>query len=311
MARIAADKLSPKARAIVDQIAALPQLPTLTPVEARGRPSPLEAAPEAVGSVTARSIPGPGGPMAVRIYRPKDPLRAALVYFHGGGWVVGSLEGADGTCRALANRSRCVVISVDYRLAPETKFPGAVDDAYASAEWVARSADALGIDRTRMAVGGSSAGGNLAAAAALIARDRGGPAIAFQLLIVPVTDLRFATASHEEFAEGYGLTREDMRWYAEHYVSAPRDADDPHASVLRAPDLRDLPPALLVTAECDPLRDEGEAYAERLRAAGVSAEARRYPGMMHGFLGFAAQIDPAGRALDDIAVALRKALAIP
>src|SRR5580765_7632667 len=164
MAKIAADKLHPKARAIVDQIAALPQLPTMTPVEARGRPNPLEAAPEAVGSVTARAIPGPAGPMFVRIYRPRDPLRAGLVYFHGGGWVLGSLESADASCRAIANRSRCVVISVDYRLAPETKFPGAVEDAYAAARWVADNAADLRIDPERIAAGGASAGGNLAAA---------------------------------------------------------------------------------------------------------------------------------------------------
>ena len=309
---VKADRLDPQARALVDQLAGQPALSSLTVAEARTRPALLAAAPRAVGSVLQRGFPGPAGVVPIRIYRPAtDPPHPALVYFHGGGWVLGSLDSADALCREITARASCAVVSVDYRLAPETKFPGAVDDAYASAEWVARSADALGIDRARMAVGGSSAGGNLAAAAALIARDRGGPAIVFQLLIVPVTDLRFATASHEEFSEGYGLTRADMRWYAEHYVSAPGDADHPHASVLRAPDLRDLPPALVVTAECDPLRDEGEAYAERLGAAGVSAEAKRYPGMMHGFLGFTAQLEQAGRALDDIAIALREALAIP
>ncbi len=307
MARIAADKLHPKARAIVDQIAALPELPTLTPVEARGRPVPLEAAPEAVGSLTARAIPGPGGPMAIRIYRPKDALRGALVYFHGGGWVVGSLESADASCRALANRSRCVVISIDYRLAPETKFPGAVDDAYAATRWVADNAADLRIDPARIAVGGASAGGNLAAAVALVAREKGGPRIAFQLLTVPVTELSSKAASHREFADGYGLTSADMEWYGRHYVRTDADADDPRASVLRA-DLHDLPPAFVITAECDPLRDDGEAYADRLRELGIAARYKRYPGMFHGFMSFPGVLPEAAEAFEDAGSALREAL---
>jgi len=307
VARIAADKLHPKARAIVDQIAALPELPTLTPVEARGRPVPLEAAPEAVGSLTARAIPGPGGPMAIRIYRPKDALRGALVYFHGGGWVVGSLESADASCRALANRSRCVVISIDYRLAPETKFPGAVDDAYAATRWVADNAADLRIDPARIAVGGASAGGNLAAAVALVAREKGGPRIAFQLLTVPVTELSSKAASHREFADGYGLTSADMEWYGRHYVRTDADADDPRASVLRA-DLHDLPPAFVITAECDPLRDDGEAYADRLRELGIAARYKRYPGMFHGFMSFPGVLPEAAEAFEDAGSALREAL---
>ena len=307
MTRIAADKLHPNARAIVDQIAALPQLPTLTPAEARGRPAPLEAAPEAVASVTARTIPGPGGSLAIRIYRPKDVLRAALVYFHGGGWVVGSLDSADGSCRALANRSRCVVISIAYRLAPETKFPGAVEDAYAAVRWVADNSVDLHIDPARIAVGGASAGGNLAAAAALVARERGGPKIAFQLLTVPVTELSSKAESHREFAEGYGLTSADMAWYGTHYVRTPADADDPTASVLRA-DLHGMPPAFVITAECDPLRDDGEAYADKLRDAGIRASYKRYAGMFHGFMSFPAVLPEATQAFDDAGAALREAL---
>lgn len=308
MARTVADKLSPKARAIVDQMAAMQPLPTLTPVEARGRPVPLEAAPEAVGSLTARTIPGPGGPMRVRIYRPKDPLRAGLVYFHGGGWVVGSLESADASCRTITNRSRCVVISVDYRLAPETKFPGAVEDAYAAVRWTADNATELRIDPERIAVGGASAGGNLAAAAALLARERGGPKIAFQLLTVPVTELSSKAASHREFAEGYGLTAADMTWYGTHYVRTPADADDPRASVVRA-DLHDLPSAFVITAECDPLRDDGEAYAEKLRKVGIAARYKRYPGMFHGFMSFPGVLPEAAEAFNDAGTALREALA--
>ena len=307
MARNVADKLSPKARAIVDQISALPQLPTLTPVEARGRPAPLEAAPEAVGSVTARAIPGPAGPIAVRIYRPKDGLRAALVYFHGGGWVLGSLESADATCRALANRSRCVVISIDYRLAPEHRFPAAVDDAYAATRWVAENSAELRIDPAHIAVGGASAGGNLAAAVALVARERGGPKIAFQLLTVPVAELSSKAESHREFAEGYGLSAADMTWFGLHYVRTPADADDPRASVLRA-DLHGLPPAFVITAECDPLRDDGEAYAEKLRKLGIAARYKRYPGMFHGFMSFPSVLPEASEAFDDAGTALREAL---
>jgi acetyl esterase len=308
VARIAADKLHPRARAIVDEIAALPRLPTMTPVEARGRPNPLEAAPEAVGSVTARAVPGPAGPMGVRIYRPRDPLRAALVYFHGGGWVLGSLESADASCRAIANRSRCVVISIDYRLAPETKFPGAVEDAYAAVRWVADNAAELRIDPERIAVGGASAGGNLAAAAALLARERGGPKVAFQLLTVPVAELSSRAESHREFAEGYGLSAADMTWFGLHYVRTPADADDPCASVVRA-DLHDLPPAFVITAECDPLRDDGEAYAEKLQKLGIAARYKRYPGMFHGFMSFPNVLPEASEAFDDAARALREALA--
>jgi acetyl esterase len=304
---IAEDRLSAKARAIVTEFDRAPTLSALTPAQARAGPIPLAAAPEAVGSVTAREIPGAAGPLGVRVYRPRDATRAALVYFHGGGWVLGSLDGADETCRALTNRGRVVVISIAYRLAPEAKFPSAVDDAYAAVRWVAANATDLRIDPSRLAVGGSSAGGNLAAAAALRARDRGGPKIAFQLLTVPVTELRSSARSMTEFAEGYGLSRADMEWFGAHYVRGEADRDDPYASVLRA-DLRGMPPAFVITAECDPLRDDGEAYATRLAELGIAARYKRYPAMFHGFMGFPTQLPEAAAAFEDAGKALREAL---
>ena len=304
---IVGDRLTPAARALVDKLSDQPVYSTLTPDEVRSLPTLLSAAPEPVASVIERRIPGPGGALAIRVYRPVEPTASAIVYFHGGGWVIGSLGGADGACRALANHGGCVVISVDYRLAPETKFPGPVLDAYAAVRWVAASAAELGIDPSRVGVGGSSAGGNLAAAASLMARDRGGPRIAFQLLVVPVADLRYGARSHDDFAVGYGLTKADMEWYASHYLARPEDADDPYASVARA-DLRGMPPAFVVTAECDPLRDDGERYAAKLREAGVPADAKRYPGMFHGFMAFPDRLPEAREALDDAGAALRAAL---
>jgi acetyl esterase len=304
---IAQDRLTPKARALVDLVARAKPLSQLTPTEARLAPTPLEPAPEAVGSVMARAIPGPGGPLAIRVYRPRVATRAALVYFHGGGWVIGSLESADATCRALTNHAQVVVISVDYRLAPETKFPGAADDAYAAVRWVGDHAQELGVDTGRIAVGGSSAGGNLAAVASLMARERGGPKIAFQLLLVPAMEFRSTASSTEDFAEGYGLSKADMEWFGGHYLRTDADRDDPRASIMRAK-LDGLPPALVITAECDPLRDDGEAYAERLRQVGVAAEAKRYPGMFHGFMSFPAQLPEAAQAFTDAANALRAAL---
>ena len=214
-------------------------------------------------------------------------------------------------CRALTSRASLIVVSVDYRLAPETKFPGAVEDTYAVLEWVAANAVELPIDPTRIAIGGESAGGNLAAAVALTARDRGGPTLAFQLLIYPVTDARLDSPSFSEFAAGPVITRRDCGWFRDQYIARPEDADSPYLSVLRAPDLRRLPAALVVTAGCDPLRDQGEAYAARLRDAGVEALTWRYDGMPHGFLGFQVSLDDARRALDEIAAELKRRLGAP
>ncbi|RCV48220.1 alpha/beta hydrolase [Marinitenerispora sediminis] len=246
----------------------------------------------------------------VRIYHPhtgRSP-RPVLVYFHGGGFVLCGLDSHDGICRLLADGTGAVVVSVDYRRAPEHRFPAAVDDAYAAVRWVHRQAAELGADPARVAVAGDSAGGNLAAVACLLARERGTPPIAFQLLIYPVTDIMSTLPSRRENADGCFLTATHLRWFHEQYLTSPEEAAHPHASPLRAPSLADLPPALVVTAEYDPLRDEGEAYAARLAAAGVPAAVHRADGLFHGFFGMSAML-PAARATEHAAcAALRAAL---
>lgn len=306
--------LDPQARALLDQRATwgLPPVHQVDPVQARKNTrARLELAPveiEPVHRVEARTIPGPGGEIPIRIYAPAatGPL-AVLVYFHGGGWVVGDLDTHDVICRSLANQAECMVISVDYRLAPEHKFPAPLEDCFAATTWAAGNVDQIGGDPMCLAVGGDSAGGNLAAAVALMARDRGGPELCYQLLIYPVTDADFETASYRENATGYGLGREDMIWYWKHYLASDADAANPYASPLRATDLRDLPPALVITAGYDVLRDEGEAYARHLREAGVEVEVKAYPALIHGFFGMAPWIDEAKQAVSHAARALKKA----
>src|SRR5438552_9359928 len=263
---------------------------------------------EPVHAVEDRTIPGPAGEIPVRIYRPSAATGLpVLVYFHGGGWVICDLETHDPTCRAISNGADCVVVSVDYRLAPEHKFPAAADDAYAATAWVAAHASELGADASRVAVGGDSAGGNLTAAVALMARDRGGPPLAFQVLVYPVLDLASESASRKENGEGYFLTSAGMTWYEEQYLRDDADRKNVLASPLLAGDLTGLPPALVVTAEYDPLRDEGEAYGRRLTEAGVPATVSRYDGMFHGFLAFAGVLDGATRAQAEVFSALRTA----
>lgn len=246
----------------------------------------MQGEPEPVGDVRDITVPGPAGELPVRIYDPAPgtPL-PLLVYFHGGGWVIGNIEIVDKPCRALANAAQCVVAAAQYRLAPETKFPGPVEDCYAATQWLAEHAGELGAAPGKLAVGGDSAGGNLAAAVTLMARDRGGPQIDYQLLIYPVTAPARGTtfASYEDNADGYLLTRGGMEWFWDHYLASPEDAENPYASPLKAADLSGLPPAMVVTAEYDPLRDEGRAYAERLQEVGVAVHARSYDGVIHGF----------------------------
>jgi acetyl esterase len=306
--------LDPQARAILEQMTAAgnPPIEDVSVEEARqasAAMAEMQGAPEPVAKVEDRNLPGPGGDIPVRIYVPdgKGPL-PVLAYFHGGGWVVGGIESSDSLCRTLANAAGCIVVSVDYRLAPEHPFPAAADDAYAATRWIAANAAGFGGDPSRLAVSGDSAGGNLAAVVSLMARDRREPAIRFQLLIYPVTDAACDSPSYSENADGYFLTKAAMRWFWNHYV--PNDTDRMHAyaSPLHAGNFADLPPALVITAEFDPLRDEGERYAERLRAAGVPVQLARYDGMIHGFFTMGSVLDQGRTAVARAAAALREAL---
>lgn len=306
--------LDPQAKAVLDQLAALalPPYHTLSPTEARqqAEAARVTAPGEAVAHLEDRTVPGPGGSIPLRVYTPAGtgPF-PALVFFHGGGWVLGSIEGSDATCRSLANAAGCVVVSVEYRLAPEHKFPAAADDCYAATRWVAENAAAINVDPSRIAVGGVSAGGNLAAVVSLMARDRGGPSLVHQLLVVPVTDRNFETPSYRENAEGYGLTRDSMTWFWNHYLGDEHDARHPYAAPLQAADLRGLPPATVITAEYDPLRDEGAAYAQRLREAGVPVRSICYDGMIHTFFSMASLLVKGRQAVDEAGAALRAAFA--
>ena len=243
---------------------------------------------------------------AMRMYRPvKGEVLPALVYFHGGGWTIGDIDTHDVLCRSLAVGARCVVFSVDYRLAPEYPFPAAVDDCFAATRYVADNAAKLKV--SSIAVGGDSAGGNLAAAVALLARDAGGPALAFQLLIYPATDQRMATPSLERNGQGYLLTRDAMQYFRRNYLPNERDWSDWRASPLLAKSHANLPPAFVITAGYDPLIDEGRAYADRLRAAGAKVEYREFAGMVHGFILFGGVIDTANAAVAQCCAALREA----
>lgn len=307
--------LDPQARLILDQIAAQGgmELHQLSVSDARiaFEKLRLPIAAEPVAHVENRTIPGPAGAVPVRVYRAADAATPApaLVYFHGGGWVIGDLESHDNFCRALANRTRAVVVSVDYRLAPEHRYPAAAEDCYAAMCFVAERGGEIGADGARIAVAGDSAGGNLAAAVALMARDRSGPPLRHQVLIYPVADHDFDTASYRDNAIGYLLSREGMQWFWSHYVPNAAQRNEAYAAPLRAEKLALLPPATVITAEYDPLRDEGEAYAVRLRDAGVATVATRYDGQIHGFVSLFEVFDQGRVATDQIAATLRAALA--
>ena len=305
----------PQVKQLLDALAqaAGPPLDQLSPAEARQAYKLLSAMDqgEEVSRVDDRALPAVDRDIPVRVYTPAaaDGVDAPLLlWIHGGGWVLGDLDTADATARALANRSGAVVVSVDYRLAPEHPAPAALDDCAAALSWCLENAELLGIDAARVAVGGDSAGGNLAAALCLRERDEFGPQLAFQLLVYPVTDCTMSHPSIEENGEGYFLTSATMRWFIDHYLG-DLDPKDPSVSPLHASDLSGLPPALVITASLDPLRDEGEAYAAALREAGTPVELVRYDGMIHGFVGMAALLDDGREALDRAGAALRSALA--
>jgi acetyl esterase len=269
---------------------------------------PLTPDPPAVESVQLLLAQGPAGPVPVRAYRPKgagrDEALPALAFFHGGGWVIGDLDTHDVVCRTLANGARCAVFSAEYRKAPEAPFPAAVDDCFAALNFVARQP---GIKAKQLAVGGDSAGGNLAAVMALMARDAGGPALSFQLLIYPGVDQRMEHPSIDRNGEGYLLTKKSMLYFRGHYLPKKEDWLDWRASPLLAGSLANLPPALLMTAGFDPLVDEGKAYADRLAKEGVKVEYRNYADMVHGFITMGRVLDTTNAALADCAQALRKA----
>lgn len=295
--------LDPQVKPLLDFLASTPRDPrTLTPEELRAGYRRLAAGrrgPE-VAHVEDRRLPGPAGEIPVRLYRPAaaGPL-PLLVHFHGGGWTICDLETHDPSCRNLANAAGCAVLAVDYRLAPEAKFPAAVEDCYAATCWAAENAAALGADPARIAVGGDSAGANLSAVVAQLVRDRGGPRLVHQLLVYPATDLTFETPypSQSENAEGYFLTLAMIHWFTDHYLARPEDAKNPLVSPLLARDLSGLAPATVITAELDPLRDEGEAYAAKLREAGVPVALRRWDGMIHGFFAMSDMLDRAREAV--------------
>ncbi len=317
------ERLHPEVRALLEMMDAqgAPPLETQDPVEARNsRTEPMKmlgGEPDALGRVEDLFIPGPSGPVPARLYAAgpvgeQGAPRPGLIYFHGGGFVFGNLDTHDAVCRSLAKQSGAVVMAVDYRLSPEHKFPAAVEDSYAATVWAAANAERLGIDRRRIAVGGDSAGGNLATVIAIRCRDAGGPSLSAQVLIYPVTDVSsFETGSHREYGERYFLTRAGMEWFTGHYLASADQARHPEASPLLAPDLSGLPPALVITAEFDPLRDEGEAYAQRLQEAGVDVTVTRYPGMIHGFVSMRGVVAGGRQGIQEAAGFLRSMVPSP
>jgi acetyl esterase len=309
--------LHPQAQALLKlmQEKGVPPTHTLTPDGARAayrdRRAYLQPSPPEVAALRTFAMPGPGGELPLRLYRPLgsagDAVLPVLVYYHGGGWTIGDLDTHDTLCRELANGAGCAVVAVDYRMGPEHRFPAAVDDSVAALRWVHGHAAELRLDAKRIAVGGDSAGGNLAAVVAIAARDAGGPAIAFQLLIYPATDMRRIAPSHETNGQGYLLTRDTIAYFRGHYVNDERDDLDWRASPLLADSLSGLPPAFVLTAGFDPLRDEGLQYAQRLTEAGTRSSLVCFERMIHGFILMGRVLDEANTAVQLCASQLRQA----
>ena len=309
--------LDPDAAAVYKafQEAGRPAYETLTAAEARayylqGRVVTNPEPPE-LARVAPFSIPAPHGAIPARIYVPKEPrlkngLAPALVFFHGGGWVIGDLDSHDVVCRQLADAGALIVIAIDYRLAPEHKFPAAIDDAIAATKWVAANARELGIDATRLSIGGDSAGGNLTAVTALAARDGNGPALAGPVLIYPAVDFAMTHGSHSEPETSVLLTHSVIRWFRDHYLNGTADILDWRASPARAASLAGLPPAYVLTAGADPLRDEGNEYAARLKQAGVSVTFKHFPGQFHGFFTMGKLLREANVAVSEIGAWLKE-----
>ena len=306
--------VDPAAQRFLDGMAQAParDMAVVTPAEMRAGYDMLAALGRPAAeppSTEDTSIPGPAGDIPVRVYRPRaGGVHPVVVFLHGGGFTIGSIASHDPLCQQIATGVPAVVVSVDYRLAPEHKFPAAVEDCWAAVQWVADHAAELGGDPARVAVAGDSAGGNLAAVCAIKAREAGGPALALQLLIYPTTDATGSFPSIQENGKGYFLTEETMRWFQDNYLSPDDDRRHPDASPYFVEDLSRLAPAFVVTAEYDPLRDEGEAYAKRLGEAGVPTKVKRYDGMIHAFFQLDAAIPAAADAITDSIEALRQAL---
>ena len=293
--------------------AKLRPIEAMTPPEARQQMEAMararKAEPLPVAKVEERMIPGPAGVIRLRLYWPQaaGPV-PAIVYYHGGGHVIGSLDTHDFVARNLCGGTQALVASVDYRMGPEHKFPAAIDDSFAALNWACANAESLGADPTRIGVHGDSAGANLAAVVALLARDAESPKLCLQSLVYPVTDYNIVGDSYDKYAQGYGiLTKEAMVWFRDHYLRTPEDADDWRASPIKAASLAGAAPALVVTAECDVLHDDGLRYAEALQRAGVPVEYREYPGMIHAFFGMVPAVDDAMNAQCAVWAAFKRA----
>ena len=312
-------QLDPDAQLLLDAMirAGRPQFETLTPLAARQQMRDIRAAlkqPQPpVVEVRELAAQGPHGAIPLRLYRHRAmatrELQPGVVFFHGGGWVFGDLETHDNLCRSLANVAGCSVVSVDYRLAPEAKFPAAVDDGFAATQWVADNAQTLGLDPVRLAVAGDSAGGNLATVVSLMAARSGAIKIVYQVLLYPTTDLALTHDSYRRAGQQFNLTAAAMRWFRELYLTGPDEVDDWRASPLRAREFANMPPAFIATAGCDPLCDEGEAYARLLERNNVPVTLRHFPGQMHGFASMVGFVRAAEEVLADVGAALKQAWA--